>query len=271
MTPSSKRATSFKHQLFHALEKPQESSGAARVVGIALIVLICVNALLIFIPQSLMIETWTSEAVRWLANASAIVFFAEYCARIWVADMARPHLPRLRARLRYVVSPMGIVDLLAFLPAAVAWFVPLPSGLLGIVTILRLVRLIKITRYMRGMHTIMRVMKRRRHEIVASFMVLGLLAVVASVLMYEVEHAAQPEAFDSTLTGLYWAITTMSSTGYGDLTPITPLGRIIGWVLMVLSIAVVAIPGGIFSAGFVEEFRNPDKDNPDNDNEAPEA
>lgn len=246
----------LKRQTYDALESIHDASPAAKGVGLALIALICINALLVFIPESIMSDAMTREAVRLFANTSTAVFFLEYCARIWVAGVTRPQLTPSRARLRYVLSPMGIVDLLAFLPAMIAWFVPLPAGILSIITLLRLVRLVKITRYMRGMHTIMRVAKRRKHEIVASFMVLGLMAVVASVLMYEVEHAAQPEVFDSALTGMYWAITTMSSTGYGDLTPITPLGRIIGWALMALSIGLVAIPGSIFSAGFVEEFRN---------------
>ena len=248
--------STLKQQVYCALEDIYAATPAAKAAGLALIALICTNALLVFIPESALGSAFAYDAVRLFAAASTVVFFLEYCARIWVADMVRPQLAPNRARIRYTLSLMGIVDLLAFLPAMIAWFVPLPSGILGIITLLRLVRLIKITRYMRGMHTIMRVAKRRKHEIVASFMVLGLMAVVASVLMYDVEHAAQPEVFDSALTGMYWAITTMSSTGYGDLTPITPMGRIIGWTLMALSIGLVAIPGSIFSAGFVEEFRN---------------
>lgn len=114
---------------------------------------------------------------------------------------------------------------------------------------------------MRGLHSIGQVFVKRRQEIIAAFMVLALLAVASSVLMYEAEHAAQPEVFDNVLTGLYWAVTTMTSTGYGDVVPITPLGRLIGFVVMVISIAVVAIPAGIFSAGFIEEFRSEDADN----------
>ena len=134
-------------------------------------------------------------------------------------------------------------------------FVPMTPALRDVVSIIRLIRLIKISRYMRGLRTIGIVLSNRRSEIIASIMVLGLLTISASVLMYEAEHTAQPEAFDSVLTGIYWAMTTITTTGYGDLVPITALGRIIGFVVMVLSIAVVAIPAGIFSAGFVEEFR----------------
>ena len=89
-------------------------------------------------------------------------------------------------------------------------------------------------------------------------MVLALLTVTASVLMYEIEHPVQPEKFDSVFTGMYWAMTTITTTGYGDLVPVTAAGRLVGFCTMLLSIGVVAIPAGIFSAGFVSEFRAQD-------------
>lgn len=109
---------------------------------------------------------------------------------------------------------------------------------------------------MRGLRTIGRVISKHYHEIVASFLVIAMLVVVASVVMYEIEHPAQPDKFNNLLSGIYWAVTTVTSTGYGDLVPITPAGRIVGSVIMFLSVALVAIPGGIFSAGFVAEFQN---------------
>lgn len=245
----------MKQQVFLALENIRAANGAARLGGLALVLLICLNALLVLVPEQYIAGAATLAAVRVFSAISALAFCAEYCARIWIADMVRPQLQPGKARLRYVLSLMGVVDLFAFLPSLIALVAPIPAGVMSVINLLRLVRLIKITRYMKGMQTIARVLERRRHEIVASFMVLGLLALTASVLMYEVESAVQPDKFDSVLTGMYWAITTMSSTGYGDLVPITPIGRFVGWLLMVLSIAVVAIPGGIFSAGFVEEFR----------------
>ena len=111
---------------------------------------------------------------------------------------------------------------------------------------------------MRGLRSIARVFAKRRQEIVAAFTVLGLLTVTASVLMFEVEHPVQPDKFDSVLTGMYWAMTTITSTGYGDLVPLTAAGRLVGFLTMLLSIGVVAIPAGIFSAGFVAEFRAQD-------------
>ena len=251
----SRGGNTLKQQVYSALENVRGAKGAARFCGFTLVLLICLNAVMVLVPEQYVASAASFRIVRVFSVVSALIFLVEYGARVWVADMVRPQLPAGKARLRYVLSLMGLVDLLAFLPSLVALAFPLPAGVMSVVNLLRLVRLIKITRYMKGMQTIARVLERRKHEIVASFMVLGLLALTASVLMYEVESAVQPEKFDSVLTGMYWAITTMSSTGYGDLVPITAVGRLIGWLLMVLSIAFVAIPGGIFSAGFVEEFR----------------
>ncbi|WP_415997004.1 potassium channel family protein, partial [Gordonibacter pamelaeae] len=136
--------------------------------------------------------------------------------------------------------------------------VPVSASALNAARIIRLLRLVKLSRYMRGLRSIARVFAKRRQEIVAAFTVLGLLTVTASVLMYEAEHPVQPDRFDSVLTGMYWAMTTITSTGYGDLVPVTAAGRLIGFATMLLSIGVVAIPAGIFSAGFVAEFRAQD-------------
>lgn len=249
----------LKRRVYASLEDPLHARPLGKALGVALIVLIVLNALLVGVP-----DTWMAGQARAslfiFSVLSTIVFGAEYCCRLWIADMIYPDRTPARARLRYAFSLMGIIDFLAFVPALFLYFVPASSAVNDAIRIIRLVRLIKISRYMRGLRSIARVFTKRRREIVAAFIVLALLAVASSVLMFEAEHDAQPETFDSILTGLYWAMTTMTSTGYGDIVPITPMGRLIGFVTMVLSIGVVAIPAGIFSAGFVEEFRSQQSD-----------
>lgn len=253
-TSSRHREHRLKQWLFLALEYPTKASTGGKVACGVIYVCIVANAILVCIPND-----WLSSAfdgpILVLSIISSCVFACEYAARIWIADKARPRLSPPKARLRYMVSPMGIVDLLSFVPAWIMFFVPMSPAIRDAISIIRLIRLFKISRYMRGLRTIGAVIRNRRQEIIAAFMVLALLTIAASVLMYEAEHAVQPEAFDSILTGIYWAMTTITTTGYGDLVPITALGRVIGFVVMVLSIAIVAIPAGIFSAGFVEEFR----------------
>ncbi len=227
----------------------------ARVFGVILFLLIIVNALLVFVEAEPGFPQAFYTVAFFFASISTFFFAIEYLLRLWVADLVYPHLTPGKARLRYVFSLMGIVDLLSFLPGVFAFFVPLSPQIANAARIIRLVRLIKISRYMRGLHSISKVFLKRRHEIIAAFMVLGLLTVTASVLMFALENPAQPEKFDSVFTGMYWAMTTITTTGYGDIVPITPLGRFVGFCTMFLSIGVVAIPAGIFSAGFVAEFR----------------
>ena len=241
----------LKQRVYVALEDPAKASPLGKFLGIGLIVLIVLNALLVGVPDNDAALDFNT-LILGFSVLSVIAFAAEYACRIWIADLVYPALAPTRARVRYIFSLMGIIDFLAWFPALFVFFLPASNALNDAIRIIRLVRLIKISRYMRGLQTISRVF-------VAAFMVLTLLAVASSVLMYEAEHTAQPEVFDSVWTGLYWAITTMTTTGYGDIVPITAFGRIIGFVVMVISIGVVAIPAGIFSAGFIEEFRAADK------------
>ncbi len=252
--------SSFKRQVFLSLEDLPHARGLALLAGICLFVLISINAILVIFDSLPTVSNSLKGMIDAFGILSSFIFAAEYIARLWVADMTYPKLTPRRARLHYATSIMGIIDLLTFLPIIFVLFSPFLNSVIHMTYVVRLVRLFKLTRYMKGIQSLSRVFKKSRSEIVAAFTVLALLTITASVLMYEIENPVQPEVFDSVLTGMYWAITTITSTGFGDLVPITPLGRFVGSVTMVLSIAFVAIPAGIFSAGFVAEFQNQDNE-----------
>lgn len=249
-------SSTFKRETFYALENLNRANWPAKIVGGALFALILLNAVVVFVSAQPGLDPVAANIIQGFYRLSTVCFFVEYIARIWIADLAYGNCTPARARLRYIFSPWGIIDLLSFGPNMAAWFLPVTPALQNVISVVRLVRLIKISRYMRGLRTIGRVISKHYHEIVASFLVIAMLVVVASVVMYEIEHPAQPDKFNNLLSGIYWAVTTVTSTGYGDLVPITPAGRIVGSVIMFLSVALVAIPGGIFSAGFVAEFQN---------------
>lgn len=254
-----RRPSRFKREAYFALENIRRGNAVSRFFGVTLFVLIVANAVLVFAETQPGIPEAVASGMLVFGLASSVCFGLEYAARLWVADLVHPDLAPARARLRYALSPMGLIDLLAFLPGLLVLLVPVSSSMLNAARIVRLVRLVKLSRYMRGLHSLTRVFRKRREEIVAAFAVLALLTVTASVLMFEIEHPVQPEKFDSVFTGMYWAMTTITSTGYGDLVPVTGAGRFVGFCTMLLSIAVVAIPAGIFSAGFVSEFRAQDE------------
>lgn len=249
-------ASELKRQTFYALENIQKAHWPARIVGGALFTLILLNAVVVFVSAQPGLDPVAANVVQGFYRFSTVCFCAEYFARIWIADLAYGDCSPARARLRYVFSPWGAIDLLSFAPNVVAWFMPFSPVLNEVISVVRLVRLLKISRYMRGLRTIGRVIAKHYHEIVAAFLVIAMLVVVSSVVMYQIEHPAQPDKFNNLLSGVYWAVTTVTGTGYGDLVPITPAGRVVGSVIMFLSVALVAIPGGIFSAGFVAEFQN---------------
>ena len=251
-------ATPLKREAYFALEDLRRANRLARCIGILLFVLIVVNAIVVFFSVQPGLEPIASDIIAWFYRFSTVCFCIEYGFRIWIADIAYSDMTPLRARWRYMHSIMGIIDLLAFFPSLISWFMPVTPALTSSINVLRLVRIVKISRYMRGLRTIGRVFNKRKSEIIASFLVILLLVVVASVLMYECEHDAQPQHFNNIFTGLYWAVETVTSVGYGDLVPITPLGRLTGSIIMLLSVALIAIPGGIFSAGFVAEFHTSD-------------
>ncbi|MGN0262055.1 MAG: ion transporter [Eggerthellaceae bacterium] len=250
-------AGTLKRETYFALEEPRRAGRVARTAGIALLALIVANALPIGYDNAEYGLLFT-QALFMLNVVSTFVFAIEYILRLWVADIKYPQLGPARSRIRYARSAMGIVDLLSCVPMMFLWLWPLSTTLSDAIRIVRLVRLVKISRYMRGLRTIIIVFEKRKQEIIAAFMVLALVCIASSVLVFEAEHRVQPDKFDSIFSGLYWALTTMTSTGYGDLAPITPFGRLVGGITMFLSIGVVAIPAGIFSAGFVAEFRNSD-------------
>lgn len=250
-------ASPLKRETYFALDDLRRAGRIAKILGVSLLVLIAANAL----PMGYSAEEYGTLFTRMLFAlnvVSTFVFAVEYILRLWVADIKFPNLNPVAARLRYARSALGIVDLLSCVPMMLLWLWPFSTTLSDAIRIVRLVRLVKISRYMRGLRTISIVFEKRKQEIIAAFMVLALICIASSVLVFEAEHQVQPDKFDNVFSGLYWALTTMTSTGYGDLTPITPFGRLVGAITMVLSIGVVAIPAGIFSAGFVTEFRYSD-------------
>lgn len=254
-----KHSSELRRQVYFAVEDIHRAGPVARAFGVTLFVLIVLNAGLALVDSPTDATTGLEGMFFVFAVVSSVLFGIEYAARLWIADLSYPALSPVQARFRYALSPMGVIDLLAFLPGLLMLVMPVSSLALDADRLVRLFRLIKLSRYMRGVHSIIRVFRKRRSEIVASFMVMGLLTVIASMLMFRVEHPAQPDKFTDAFTGLYWAVTTVTATGYGDLVPITVPGRLIGMITMILSIGIVAIPAGIFSAGFVAEFRKQDR------------
>ena len=167
------------------------------------------------------------------------------------------HPPRFRGiilgRLRFAVTPLAVIDLLAVLPF---WLPVLGVDLRALrgVRLFRLFRILKIARYSRALQTFGRVFRRKAEELVLTFAFVGFLLLIASLLLYYVEHDAQPETFSSVPAAMWWGIVTLTTVGYGDVYPVTVAGRLLGGVFALSAVLLIAMPTAILGAGFVEEL-----------------
>ena len=192
------------------------------------------------------------DLLRGFEAVVSVVFTLEYALRIWTAPELYPDRSPWRARARYVVSGMALIDLLAILPFWVPMF--LPGSMLGMraFRLVRLLRIFKLNRYFDALAMVGCVVRDKRRELVGSIFFVAILMLVSSLLVYAVEHDAQPEAFRNAFSGLWWAVATLTTVGYGDIYPVTAVGRIFGAVIALLGIGMVAIPTSILSSGFLE-------------------
>jgi voltage-gated potassium channel len=180
-----------------------------------------------------------------------IVFLVEYIARLWVA-VENPELRKYRfPRLRYALTPIAIIDLLAVIPALFA-FSGAPSLLLRFFRILRILRLAKLGRMSNAWDDIREAFYDRRHEFSLILGLLVLTVLISGSLMYFAEADAQPDKFGSIPRALWWAIITMTTIGYGDTYPITALGRVLGGIIAIAGVMMIALPTGIFASSFTE-------------------
>jgi voltage-gated potassium channel len=187
---------------------------------------------------------------------SVILFTLEYFLRIWVADLKYPGVSGGEARIRFILSANGIIDLLAVLPFYVPFFVITDLRFLRILRLLRVVRLFKLNRYSRSMQMVGDVLKEIKNDLIVTFSVCLLLLMVASTIMFYVEHNAQPDLFISILDSFWWAVATLTTVGYGDIYPVTGWGKFISGIIAFLGIALLALPTGLLSSAFMEKLND---------------
>ena len=193
-----------------------------------------------------------------LLNTVEIVtsaFFAvDYALRVWTARCLYPTLTPGKATVRYVSSVGGLIDLVSFLPTFLPVF--FPSGMVAfrMFRVVRIFRLFRINAYYDSLHVITEVLRGKRQQLLSSVFIILTLMLASSLCMYSLEHEAQPEVFRNAFSGIWWSVSTLLTVGYGDIYPITTAGKIFGIVITFLGVGMVAIPTGIISAGFVDQY-----------------
>jgi voltage-gated potassium channel len=184
---------------------------------------------------------------------SVLLFTLEYGLRAWAAVEradGRYRAP-VRGRLRYLLTPLALIDLIAILPFYLSFMLPVD---LRFMRIFRLFLIFKLTRYHASMNLLTRVLRQEAGPIAAALFVLSMLLLVAASLAFIAEHEAQPEKFASIPDAMWWAIVTMTTVGYGDVVPVTPAGKVIGGVIAVIGLGMVALPAGLLASGFSDQL-----------------
>jgi voltage-gated potassium channel len=248
----------MKERIFEIVSSPDEPSKLSKAFDIFIICLIVLNVITV-IADTFSLPEWARNILWWIEVVSVVIFTLEYLLRIYTADLMFPEMKPFRARLRYIRSFMAVIDLLAILPFYVPYIIPIDLRILRMLRIIRLLRIFKINRYTTALSTIADVFKRKRHELLSSIAVVSMLMIIAAVLMYNIENEAQPEAFENAFAALWWAVATLTTVGYGDVYPVTVLGKILSAIIALLGIGLVAVPTGIISSGFVESMEEKHK------------
>lgn len=188
-------------------------------------------------------------------EAVTVLFFAlDWLLRVLTAGLLYPNKTEKKALLSYLISFVGIIDLLSFLPYYLPFLFPIGAAAFRMFRVARIFRLFRINAYYDSLNVITEVISGKKQQLLSSVFILMVLMLASSLCMYSLEHEAQPEVFSNAFSGIWWSVSTLLTVGYGDIYPITPLGKVMGILISFLGVGVVAIPTGIISAGFVEQY-----------------
>jgi voltage-gated potassium channel len=251
--------TTPRHRAYVVLEGGRTGGFIGHVVEAVLITLIVANVLAYTLQSIPAIDNRYSTFFAWLETVSVAIFTVEYLVRLWTApEDPTVQKGRLRSRFSYALRPMMLIDFLSIAPAYVALFIPFVD--LRFLRLIRLLRLLKIARYSPALSTLAQVLAEERRALYGTVLLLLCAMVFAAAAMHVVEGAdktANP-AFATMPGAMYWAITTLTTVGYGDVTPTTAIGRFIAGLTMIVGLGLFALPVGIVATGFVNSIHRRD-------------
>jgi len=231
---------------------------ASRAFDTLILLLIALNVAAVVVGSVGDIEKQYGSLLHTFELFSVIVFSLEYITRMWACTSDPRYHGSVWGRLRYGASAMAVVDLLAILPFYLT-VLGLDLRFIRALRLFRILRVAKIGRYVSAFGLFGRVVRAKKEELVLTTGVMFVLLLVAACLMYHAENAAQPEQFPDIPSAMWWAVATLTTVGYGDVYPITTVGRLLGSVVAILGIGLFALPTGILGSAFVDEIQSKDR------------
>jgi len=251
------RTRNLRRRLYQVLEQGPVGDAVGTWVDRALVTLIVINLVAVALESMPQYATRYATAFAWIEYVSLAVFTIEYALRLWVAVEHGPyrHLSHMRARIKYAISTAGIIDLIAVLPF---WFAMLLPSDFRFVLVFRMVRFFKIARYSPAMRSLLDVLYNERRALVGCLIIALGTALVAASLMHLAEGKVQPDRLGTIPDAFWWAIVTIGTIGYGDVVPVTAVGKAIATVTIFAGLVLMALPVGIIATAFAEQIQRRD-------------
>lgn len=238
-----------KKRIFDIIQIGKKDDLTSRAFDIFIVLTIITNIAVLFLETFDELNAY-APLFKTVETVTVVIFCVEYLLRIWTAEYLYPGRGRLKAVFKFLVSFDGIVDLCTILPF---FFL---SGFIAfrMLRVVRIFHLFRINAYYDSFNVITSVLYEKKNQIISSVFIIMVLIMASSLCMYSAEHEVQPGVFNNAFSGIWWSISTILTVGYGDIYPVTILGRIMAIIISFLGVGVVAIPTGIISAGFVEQY-----------------
>ena len=253
-----KKLNLTRNKVWKLLEPAEDNDNLSKFIDIFLVNLIFFNILMVILET---VETLYLKYKLWFIYFelfSVIIFSLEYICRLWsCVENKTSSETNGKARLKYIFSFSAIIDLIAILPSLLAFLFPTVD--LRFVRALRIFRLLKFSRYSNSINTLLVVLWDQRKSLGAAFFILFIVLIISSSGMYIVEKDIQPDKFGSIPQSMWWSIVTLTTVGYGDVYPVTSMGKFFGSIIIILGIGTVALPSGILASAFTEYTRRNQK------------
>ncbi len=244
----------MREAVYRTLEDTGHSTPASRGIRTSISILILANGVAVVLESVENLYGRFSAFFAVFEAVSVSVFTVEYVLRLWSITLDSRYAGACAGRLRFMISPLALIDLLAIAPTFLPMLIPLDLRALRLLRILRILRMLKLARYSQAVHSLSTAFRRKREEIVIVLFVLATVLVVSSTIMFQVEHDAQPGVFSSIPATMYWGLATLTTVGYGDMCPITPLGKFFSMVIAVSGTGLFALPAAIWGAALLESI-----------------
>jgi len=241
----------FRRSLYLTLDPTEKGGVPERIFEVMLIFIILINMIAIVFESVQEIDREYHPFFRKLEIFSIIFFTLEYIGRLYSIVENPNYKNPVSGRIKFAGTPLAIIDLLSFLPFYLI-FLPIDLRFLRIFRLMALFRMFKIARYLHALSIFKRVLVDRKEQLILSFLFILFVLVVISFVMFYVEKDAQPDKFSSIPATMWWGIATLTTVGYGDMVPVTGVGKLLGGIFAIAGVGLLALPAGILSSGFFE-------------------